>query len=82
MIPVYLLYDEITKDYYIKPNIGVKMNDKEILYQSLVEIKKLMAKPRIFASFPSMPQEQLNKLQKELQDPNSSQTIWAFDCSL
>ena len=42
MIPVYLLYDEITKDYYIKPNIGVKMNDKEILYQSLVEIKKLI----------------------------------------
>ena len=42
MIPVYLFYDEITKDYYIKPNIGVKMNDKEILYQSLVEIKKLI----------------------------------------
>jgi len=42
MIPVYLLYDEIIKDYYIKANIGVKMNDKEILYQSLVEIKKLI----------------------------------------
>ena len=49
------------------------------LQNAEVEIKKIMAKPRIFASFPGMPQNQLDKIQKELQDPNSSQTIWAFD---
>ena len=37
-----MLYDETIKNYYIKSNIGAKMNDKEILYQSLVEIKKLI----------------------------------------
>ena len=42
MILVYMLYDETIKNYYIKSNIGAKMNDKEILYQSLVEIKKLI----------------------------------------
>jgi len=49
------------------------------LQNSEVEIKKIMSKPRIFASFPGMPQAQLNKIQKELQDENSRQTIWAFD---
>ena len=73
----------------IDPITGEAVNDERSLMALLdaqaelqnaeVEIKKLMAKPRIFASFPAMPQDQLNKLQKELQDPNTSQTIWAFD---
>ena len=49
------------------------------LQNAEVEIKRLLAKPRIFASFPGMPQAQLAKLQAELQDENSSQTVWAFD---
>lgn len=49
------------------------------LQNAEVEIKKLMAKPRIFASFPGMPQAQLEKIEKELQNPNTSKTIWAFD---
>jgi len=49
------------------------------LQNAEVEIKKMMAKPRIFASFQSMPEDQLKQLQQELQDPNSSQTIWVFD---
>jgi hypothetical protein len=73
----------------VDPITGETVNDERSLMSLLdaqaelqnaeVEIKKLMAKPRIFASFPNMPQEQLNKLQKELQDSNTSQTIWAFD---
>ena len=73
----------------LDPITGEAVNDEKSLMSLLdaqaelqnaeVEIKKLMAKPRIFASFPAMPQDQLNKLQKELQDPNTSQTIWAFD---
>jgi len=73
----------------LDPITGEAVNDERSLMALLdaqaelqnaeVEIKKLMAKPRIFASFPAMPQDQLNKLQKELQDPNTSQTIWAFD---
>jgi len=49
------------------------------LQNAEVEIKKLMAKPRVFASFPGMQREQLDKLQKELEDPASKQWIWAFD---
>jgi len=49
------------------------------LQNAEVEIKKIMAKPRIFASFPGMQRKQLDDLQLELQDPNSSQYIWAFD---
>lgn len=58
----------------------VPLLDAQVELQNAeVEIKRLMAKPRIFASFPGMPQSQLAKLQKELQDESSSQTIWAFD---
>ena len=38
-----------------------------------------MAKPRIFASFPGMPQDQLAKLEGELSDPNTDKFIWAFN---
>ena len=49
------------------------------LQNAEVEIKDKMAKPRIFASFPGMPQEQLSKLEGELSDPNSDKFIWAFN---
>jgi len=49
------------------------------LQNAEVEIKKKMAKPRVFASFPGMPSDQLNKLEKELDDPNSDKYIWAFN---
>ena len=73
----------------IDPNTGEEVNPERTtvslldaqaeLQNAEIEIKKLMAKPRIFASFPGMPQHQLEKLQKELQDSASAQTIWAFD---
>lgn len=49
------------------------------LQNAEVEIKKLMAKPRVFASFNGMKRDQLDELQKELSDPNTSQWLWAFD---
>jgi len=49
------------------------------LQNAEVEIKDKMSKPRIFASFPGMPQEQLAKLESELSDPNSDKYIWAFN---
>ena len=73
----------------IDPNTGEAINPERTMVSLLdaqaelqnaeIEIKKIMAKPRVFASFPGMPQHQLDKLQKELQDSGSSQTIWAFD---
>jgi hypothetical protein len=73
----------------IDPETGEAINPERNLVSLLdaqaelqnaeVEIKRLMAKPRVFASFPGMPQAQLNKLQDELSDEASSQTIWAFD---
>jgi hypothetical protein len=60
-------------------NMVSLLDAQAILQNAEVEIKQLMAKPRIFASLPGMPQPQLEKLEKELQDPNSSKTIWAFD---
>ncbi|MDC3257198.1 phage portal protein [bacterium] len=73
----------------IDPNTGEAINPERNLVSLLdaqaelqnaeVEIKRIMAKPRIFASFAGMPQNQLAKLQAELQDDSSSQTIWAFD---
>ena len=73
----------------IDPDTGEAINPERNLVSLLdaqaelqnaeVEIKRLMAKPRVFASFPGMPQEQLNKLQNELSDEASDQTIWAFD---
>jgi len=73
----------------VDPNTGETVNAERTtvslldaqaeLQNAEIEIKKIMAKPRIFASFPGMPQHQLEKLQKELQDSASSQTIWAFD---
>jgi hypothetical protein len=73
----------------VDPNTGEEVNPERTtvslldaqaeLQNAEIEIKKLMAKPRIFASFPGMPQHQLEKLQKELQDSASAQTIWAFD---
>ena len=73
----------------IDPDTGEAINPERNLVSLLdaqaelqnaeVEIKRLMAKPRVFASFPGMPQEQLNKLQQELADGSSDQTIWAFD---
>jgi len=73
----------------IDPDTGEAINPERNLVSLLdaqaelqnaeVEIKRLMAKPRIFASFPGMPQQQLSKLQEELSDEASSQTIWAFD---
>ena len=73
----------------IDPDTGEAINPERNLVSLLdaqaelqnaeVEIKRLMAKPRVFASFPGMPQQQLNKLQDELQDEASAQTIWAFD---
>ena len=49
------------------------------LQNAEVEIKDKMSKPRIFASFPGMPQEQLSKLEGELSDPNNDKYIWAFN---
>jgi hypothetical protein len=49
------------------------------LQNAEVEIKEKMSKPRVFASFPGMPSDQLQKLEKELDDPNSSKYIWAFN---
>lgn len=73
----------------VDPNTGEEVNPERTMVSLLdaqaelqnaeVEIKKVMAKPRVFASFQGMPQHQLEKLQKELQDASSSQTIWAFD---
>jgi hypothetical protein len=73
----------------IDPDTGEPINPERNLVSLLdaqaelqnaeVEIKRLMAKPRVFASFPGMPQEQLGKLQAELSDEASDQTIWAFD---
>lgn len=73
----------------IDPDTGEAINPERNLVSLLdaqaelqnaeVEIKRLMAKPRVFASFPGMPQNQLSKLQDELSDEASSQTIWAFD---
>jgi len=60
-------------------NLVCLLDAQAELQNAEVEIKRLMAKPRVFASFPGMPQAQLNKLQEELQDEASAQTIWAFD---
>ena len=73
----------------IDPTSGQPMNPDRTMTSLLdaqaklqnaeVEIKDKMAKPRIFASFPGMPQEQLSKLEGELSDPNSDKFIWAFN---
>jgi len=60
-------------------NLTSLLDAQAELQNAEVEIKRLMAKPRVFASFPGMPQNQLNKLQEELSDFASDQTIWAFD---
>ena len=49
------------------------------LQNAEVEIKDKMSKPRIFASFPGMPQDQLAKLEGELSDQNTDKFIWAFN---
>lgn len=49
------------------------------LQNAEVQIKDKMAKPRVFASFPGMPSDQLQKLEAELDDPNSDKYIWAFN---
>ena len=49
------------------------------LQNAEVEIKKKLAKPRIFASFPNMPKDQLDALQKDLEDESSDKYIYAFN---
>jgi len=44
-----------------------------------VEIKKIVARPKIFGSFPGMPQPQLDKMEKEMADPNNNKYFWAFN---
>ena len=73
----------------VDPDTGESINPEKtmislldaqaVLQNAEVEIKRLMAKPRIFASFPGMPQEQLTRIESELQDPDNNRTIWAFD---
>jgi len=73
----------------VDPNTGEPQNPTRTMLSLLdaqaelqnaeVEIKKKMAKPRVFASFPGMPADQLKKLEAELDDPNSDKYIWAFN---
>ncbi len=49
------------------------------LVDAQTEIKKIVAKPKIFGSFPGMPQVQLEKIEKEMQDPNNKKYFWAFN---
>lgn len=49
------------------------------LQNAEVEIKKKLAKPRIFASFPNMPKDQLDALQKDLEDESTDKYIYAFN---
>jgi len=55
------------------------LDAQAVLQNAEIEIKKKMAKPRVFASFTGMPSDQLQKLEKELDDPNSDKYIWAFN---
>jgi len=49
------------------------------LVDAQVEIKKILARPKIFGSFPGMPQPQLDKIEKEMSDPNNKKYFWAFN---
>ncbi len=49
------------------------------LVNAEVEIKKIVARPKIFGAFPGMPQTQLEKLEKEMADPNNDKFFWAFN---
>ncbi len=49
------------------------------LVDAQTEIKKIVAKPKIFGSFPGMPQVQLEKIEKEMQDPGNKKYFWAFN---
>ena len=44
-----------------------------------VQIKKIVARPKIFGSFPGMPQSQLDSMEKEMADPNNDKFFWAFN---
>jgi len=44
-----------------------------------VQIKKIVARPKIFGSFPGMPQPQLEQMEKEMADPNNDKFFWAFN---
>lgn len=43
-----------------------------------MEYREKLAKGRIIANFPGMPQEQLDQLKKELNDPSSEKVFWVF----
>ena len=43
-----------------------------------MEYREKLAKGRIIANFPGMPQEQLDQLKKELNDPSSEKAFWVF----
>lgn len=49
------------------------------LQNAEVEIKEILARPKIFATFPNMPQDQMRKLEGEMSDPANNKYIWFFD---
>lgn len=49
------------------------------LQNAEIEIKKKMAKPRLIVGANGMPQDQMERIQAEMADPNTDQYIWIFD---
>jgi len=48
------------------------------LVDAQVEIKKIVARPKIFGYFPGMPADQLQQMEKEMSDPNNKKYFWAM----
>jgi hypothetical protein len=55
------------------------LDAQAILQNAEIEIKEKMAKPRIIASVPGMPRQQMEEIKKEMADPNNDQWIWLVD---
>jgi len=73
----------------VDPTTGQPLNPARVLTPTLdaqailqdaeIEIKKKMAKPKIFVKAPGMARDDMAKLRAELEDPNSSQYVWVID---
>lgn len=55
------------------------LDAQAILQDAEIEIKKKMAKPKIFVKAPGMGKDDMAKLRAELEDPSSAQYVWVID---
>jgi len=78
--PITGTVDPITGDSINPSRNSMSLLDAQAELQNAeIEIKKKMAKPRLIVGANGMPQDQMEKIQAEMADPNTDQYIWIFD---